>query len=86
MVKTLIYFFSKVNTIQPSFTRKLGSYIRKTIVGAQKIDSSRLGTFGIIITSFLIEDKDRRFCFFVEMFLLVDIYMNVAFEMFFFHF
>lgn len=55
---------SKVNVMQPSFTRKLGLYTHKTDIGAQKIDYSRLKNFGMINTSFLIEIKNKRSHFF----------------------
>lgn len=44
--------------MQPSFARKFGLCVCKINVDAQKIDGSRLGTFSIIIVSFLVEDKD----------------------------
>ena len=43
---------SKVNAINLTFARKLGLHIRKTNVGAQKIDGSTLKTFRIVIVDF----------------------------------
>lgn len=37
----------------------------------------------MVITSFLVNDKDEKFCFFEETFLLADIGIDVAFEIFF---
>ena len=51
-VKALLNSGSKVNIINLAFARKLGLYIRKTNVGAQKIDGSALETFEMVITDF----------------------------------
>lgn len=69
--------------MQPSFARKLSLHIRKTNVNTQKIDNSGLKIFDIVITSFLVEDKDKKFCFFEKIFLLADISMDVALGMLF---
>ena len=63
-VKALFDSGSKVNTMNPTFAQKLGLYIRKTNIGAQKIDSSVLETFGMIIADLKVEDKAGRFRFF----------------------
>lgn len=52
LIETLIDLDSKINVIQWSFAKKLGLCICKTDVGAQKIDSSGLKNFGMIITLF----------------------------------
>ena len=52
--------------------RKLGLQIWKTNVGAQKIDGSALETFGMVITSFQVENKGGRPKFFQETFLLAN--------------
>lgn len=69
--------------MQRGFAKKLGLLIWKTKVGAWKNDCSKLKTFGIVITCFLINDKDEKSCFFEETFLLADISMNITFEMLF---
>lgn len=51
-VKALIDLDSKVNVMQSSFIRKPSPRICKTNVDAQKIDSSRLEVYRIIITLF----------------------------------
>ena len=51
-VKALLNSNSKINVMNPAFIRKLGLYIQKTNVGAQKIDGSTLGTFKMVITDF----------------------------------
>lgn len=78
LVKTPINSGSEVNLLQPNFARKLDLHVYKTDVGIQKINGSRLETFGMIIVFFLVENNNRRFCFFEENFMLVDISMDVA--------
>ena len=51
-VKALLDSGSEVNAMNSAFTRKLGLHIRKTNVRAQKIDSSALETFGMVIADF----------------------------------
>ena len=51
-VRALLDSGSKVNTMNPAFARKLGLYIRKTNIAAQKIDGSALKTFGMVIVDF----------------------------------
>lgn len=53
-------------------------------MGAQKIKGSKLEIFGMVIALFLVDDKDRKFCFFKESFSLADINMDIDFRMFFF--
>ena len=52
VIMALINSDSKVNTMTPAYTFKLGIQVWKTNVGAQKIDSSLLWTFGIVIAGF----------------------------------
>lgn len=56
-VLALIDSKSKVNTMTPVYTSKLGLTIRPTNVGAQKIDDSTFEIFGIVLASFQIENK-----------------------------
>lgn len=48
----------------PAYAKKLGFWMRKTNVGAQKIDGSILETYGMVITGFQTENKLRRSKFF----------------------
>ena len=48
----LIDFDSNVNLMTPAYTTKLGLKIQSTNVKAQKIDSSLLKTFAMVITNF----------------------------------
>ena len=51
-VRALIDSGSEVNAIAPAYGKKLGLWVRKTDIGAQKIDGSTLETYGIVIASF----------------------------------
>ena len=50
--------------MNPAFAGKLGLHIRKTNVGAQKIDDSFLEIFEMVIANFQMEDKGSRPRFF----------------------
>ena len=63
-VKTQLDSDSKVNVINPNFAQKLGPKVWKTNIGAQKINSSALKNFGMIIADFQVEDKASRPRFF----------------------
>ena len=80
-IKALIDSGSEVNAISPAYANKLGLRIRKTDVGAQKIDGSSLDIFGMIIAGFQIQDKLRRTRFFQETFLMADTRMDVVLGM-----
>ena len=72
---------NKVNAISLTYIKKLGFKIRKTNVGAQKIDGSALETFGMVIADFQLEDKGGRPRFFQETFLVADTKFEVVLEM-----
>ena len=55
---------NKVNAMNPDFAWKLGFKVQKTNVGAQKIDSSALETFKMVIADFQVEDKANKPRFF----------------------
>ena len=63
-IPALIVSGSEVNAMTPVYAKQLGLQIRKTDVGAQKIDGSSLQTFGMVIAGFQIEDKLGRARFF----------------------
>ena len=69
--------------MNPDFARKLGLKVRKTNVGAQKIDGSALETFGMVIADFQVEDKANRPRFFQEIFLVADTQFEVILGMLF---
>ena len=66
-----------------AFTQKLGFYIWKTNVGAQKIDGSAFRTFGIVIVDFQVEDKGDKPRFFQETFLVANTKFEIILEMLF---
>ena len=72
--------------MNPDFAEKLDLQVYKTIVDVQKIDGTKLDTFGIVIVLFFVEDKEEWFQFFERSFLLADISMNIALERFFLSF
>ena len=51
-IQALINLGSKVNTMTLAYAKQLGLQVRKTDVGAQKINGSLLRTFGMVITGF----------------------------------
>ena len=82
-VKALLDSGNKVNAMNPDYAWKLGLKIRRTNVGAQKIDGSALETFGMVIANFQVEDKASRPRFFQEIFLVADTKFEVILEMLF---
>lgn len=63
-IHILIDFDSNVNAITLVYVKKLGLCIRKTNVGAPKIDGSNLTTYKIIIAGFQVVNKLGKACFF----------------------
>ena len=72
---------SEVNAMTPAFASKLGLNVCSTDVGAQKIDSSTLQTFEMVLASFQVEDKLGWARFFQELFLLADSTLEVVLGM-----
>ena len=69
--------------MNPDYAWKLGFKIRKTNVGAQKINGSALETFEMVIADFQVEDKVSRPRFFQETFLVADTKFEVILGMLF---
>ncbi len=69
---------SEVNAMSQVFAQQLGLKIRKTNVRAQKIDGTTLETFGVVISTFSISDKDGREKFFEKSFLLANISPDIV--------
>ena len=82
-VRALLDSGSEVNAMNPDYARKLGLKIRRTNIGAQKIDGSALETFGIVIVDFQVEDKASRPRFFQEIFLVANTKFKVILGMLF---
>ena len=59
-VRALINSGSEVNTMIPAYVLKLSLKVHSTNVGAQKIDDYILEIFGIVLTSFQMEDTLGR--------------------------
>ncbi len=79
--KALLDSGSKVNAMSQVFASQLGLKIRKTNVGAQKIDGTTLETNGMVVSTFSVSDKDGRERFFEESFLLADVKPDVVLGM-----
>lgn len=57
--------------------RKVDLCIRTIYIGVQKINISRLKTYGIVIALFKVYVKDEKSCIFKKTFLLANIGMDV---------
>ena len=80
-VRALIDLGSEINAMTPEYAPKLGLKIHASDVGAQKIDGSTLETFGMVLTSFRVEDKLGWARYFQETFLLADTRVEVVLGM-----
>ncbi len=74
---------SKANAMSLAFAQQLGLKIRKTNVGAQKIDGTTLETYRMVVSIFSVSDKDGRERFFEESFLLADARLDMVLGMLF---
>ncbi len=79
--KALLDSESKVNAMSQAFAQQLGLKIRKTNVGAPKIDGTTLETYGMVVSTFSVSDKDGRERFFEESFLLADVSPDIVLGM-----
>ena len=82
-VQTLIDLGSEVNAMAPAYAKKLGLWVRKIDVSAQKIDGSTLETYGIVIAGFQVQDKFGKDRFFQETILVADTSVEVILKMLF---
>ena len=80
-VQALIDFGSEINVMTLGYVLKLGLKVRPTNVGAQKIDSSTLETFEMVLASFQVENTLGKARFFQETFLLADLGVEIVLEM-----
>ena len=62
-----------------AYAKKLGLRIRKTDIGAQKINGLGLEIYGMVIAGFQVQDKLGRFRFFQETFLVADTNVEIIF-------
>ncbi len=51
-IEALLDSESEVNAMSQAFAQQLGLKIRKTNVGAQKIDGTTLETYGMVVSTF----------------------------------
>ena len=54
-------------------TTEPGLFVKPTDVGVQKIDSSTLDTYGMVVAAFSVTDKTNRVKFFEKTFLVANI-------------
>ncbi len=66
-----------------AFAHQLGLKIRKTNIRAQKSDNTTLKTYGIVVSTFSVSDKNGTESFFEESFLLIDVKLDIMLEMLF---
>ena len=64
-----------------AFAQQLSLKIYKTNVGAQKINGTTMETYGIIVSTFSVSNKDSKRRFFEESFLLADVRPNIMLKM-----
>ena len=83
-VQALINLGSKFNTMTLVYASKLGFRAQHTNVEVWNIDGSTLETFGMVLTSFQVEDKLGKARFFQETFLFANISVKVILSMPFF--
>ena len=74
---------SEVNTIHPTFVKELSLLIRPIEIGAQKIDSIMLDTYGMIVVAFSVTDKENQVRFFEKTFLMANISPEIVFRILF---
>ena len=70
---------SEINAMHPTFAERLGFVVQTTNVGARKIDSTTLETYGIVVAAFLVTDQADRVRFFEEIFLEANVSLYVFF-------
>ena len=74
---------SEVNTIFPTFAKELDFPIKPTDVGVQKINSTTLDTYEIVIAVFLVKNKANQVRLFEKTFLMANVNPEVVLGMFF---
>ena len=83
-IRALIDLGSKVNAIVLAYASKLGLKVCPIDVGAQKVDAPIFEILGMVLASFLVEDKLGRARFFQKTFLLANISVEIVLGMPFF--
>lgn len=67
----------------PAYTARLSFSIWKIYIEAQKIDSSTLETYDMVMARFSFQDSLEKIRFFEKIFLLTDTSIEVFLEIFF---
>ena len=80
-IQALMDLGCKINIMTLAYAKQLGFQVRKTNVITQKIDSSLLQTFEMVIASFQVKDKLDRARFFQKLFLLAETNMEMVLKM-----
>ena len=83
-VSALFDSSTEFNTIYLTFATKLSLLIIRIDIEAQKIDSTTLDTYEILVVVFSVTDKANQVRFFEETFLVANVSPKVNLEMLFF--
>ena len=83
LVPALLDSENEVNAIYPTFAKELGFFIKPIDIGTQKIDSTTLNTYKIVVTAFLMTDKPNQIRFLKKIFLVANVSLKVVLKMFF---
>lgn len=84
LVQVLINSGSEINVMSPVYIEKLGLWVRKTNISAQKINSITLIIHGMVVTNFSLKDKYGRDRFFEDIFLVANTSIEIVLDMPFF--
>ena len=79
LVLAILDLDSEVNAMHPAFAERLGFVIQATNISAQKIDSTTLETYEIVVTAFLVTNQADRVEFFEETFLVANVSPDMVF-------
>ena len=79
-VLALLYSGNEINAVYPIFAKKRGLTIRPTNIETQKIDSTILDIYGLVVVVFLVTNKANRVRFFEEIFLMANVILKVVLE------
>ena len=80
-VHALLDSRSEVNAMTPTYAAKLGLITQKTDIDTEKIDGLALKIYGMVIASFLVQDRLEMVWFFEKTFLLANTNIQVVLKM-----
>ena len=84
--KSILVLFdsgNKVNAIHLTFAKELDLFIRPIDVGVQKIDSTTLDIYGMVVVAFSVKNKANQVRFLEETFLVANVSPEIVLEMLF---